>query len=247
MTKFDEVTQRFGDVRYMNDRQAAFMREFVTTRDLRDLLEIGFYQGKSSAYFGAILEDRGGPGHLTTIDRLGAKEKDPNIEQLLDALGLAARVTPVYAERSYTWELGRMVTEGRREVFDFCFFDGGHTWDQTGFGFVLVDMLLKPGGWIIFDDLDWTVAGSSGISDPSFAKFSEDERQAKTVRMVFEQLAPYVGYDSLAEEPTFRWGIGRKAGRSADATHAAVTDATHETHAAGADRLRRLRDVLPFK
>ncbi|MEZ4597942.1 MAG: hypothetical protein R3C32_14675 [Chloroflexota bacterium] len=44
--------------------------------DLRDLLEIGFYQGKSSAYIGAILEDRGGPGHLLTIDR-GDRARNP--------------------------------------------------------------------------------------------------------------------------------------------------------------------------
>lgn len=213
MRTFDEVTERFGDVRYMGEAQATFLRDFIVLRDLRDLLEIGFYQGKSSSYLAAILEDRGGEGHLTTIDRMSAKDKSPDIEELLGALGLTHRVTPLWAERSYTWELGRMVRDGRRALFDFCYFDGGHTWDPTGFGFVLVDMLLKPGGWIIFDDLDWTIEKSIARSEgraSAYARFSEDERQARNVRMVFETIVPHLGYDSLSEEPRFHWGIARK-------------------------------------
>lgn len=213
MSKFDEVTRRFGDVRYMGEAQAAFLRDFIVEHDLCDLLEIGFYQGKSSSYLAAILEDRGGDGHLTTIDRESAKEKSPGIDDLLGALDLAHRVTPVWAERSYTWELGRMVRDGKRALFDFCYFDGGHTWDLTGFGFVLVDMLLKPGGWIIFDDLDWTIEKSLAQregQEARYAKFSEDERQAANVRMVFDTLVPHLGYGSLAEEPRFHWGIARK-------------------------------------
>lgn len=213
MTKFDEVTQRFGDVRYMGEQQATFLRDFIVKRRLRDLLEIGFYQGKSSSYIAAILEDRGGPGHLTTIDRVAAKDKTPGIDELLGALELSHRVTSVWAERSYTWELGRMVRDGQRELYDFCYFDGGHTWDPTGFGFVLVDMLLKPGGWIIFDDLDWTIEkfiakreGRGAV----YAGYSEDERQARSVRMVFDTIVPHLGYVSRSEARKFRWGIARK-------------------------------------
>lgn len=213
MSKFDEVTERFGDVRYMGEAQAAFLRDFIVRHDLCDLLEIGFYQGKSSSYLAAILEDRGGEGHLTTIDRESAREKSPGIEELLAALGLGHRVTPLWAQRSYTWELGRMVRDGKRAVFDFCYFDGGHTWDLTGFGFVLVDMLLKPGGWIIFDDLDWTIEKSIAKREgreSAYAKFSEDELQARNVRLVFETIVPHLGYGSLSEEPRFHWGIARK-------------------------------------
>ena len=209
MTKFDEVTERFGDVKFMGRQQADFLREFIRKRDLRDLLEIGFYQGKSSAYIAAILEDRGGAGHLTTIDRMSAKDRSPSIDDLLGALELSDRVTPVWAERSYTWELGRMVKEGKRELFDFCYFDGGHTWDLTGFGFVLVDMLLKPGGWIIFDDLDWTLERSEGRKGDTEG-FGADELGTATVRMVFDTIVPYLGYDSLREKRKFHWGIARK-------------------------------------
>lgn len=226
--KFDEVTRRFGDVRYMGEEQAAYLRDFIVKRELRDLLEIGFYQGKSSAYLAAILEDRGGPGHLTTIDRVSAKAKTPGIDELLGTLELSHRATPLWAERSYTWELGRMVRDGKRALYDLCYFDGGHTWDLTAFGFVLVDMLLKPGGWIIFDDLDWTIEKSLAkreAGESSYAKYSADELQARNVRMVFETIVPHLGYTSRSEERAFHWGIARKP---------------------MGGRLSRVRDILPI-
>jgi predicted O-methyltransferase YrrM len=94
LTKFDEVTQRFGDVKYMGEQQAAFLRDFIVKRELRDVLEIGFYQGKSSSYIAAILEDRGGPGHLTTLDRMAAKQKSPGIDDLLGELGRPSPTGP---------------------------------------------------------------------------------------------------------------------------------------------------------
>ena len=191
----------------------AFLREFIVKRDLRDLLEIGFYQGKSSAYIAAILEDRGGPGHLTTFDRMSAKEKTPGIDDLLGELGLSHRVTASFAERSYTWELGRMIKDGQRELYDFCYFDGGHTWDYTGFGFLLADMLLKPGGWIIFDDLDWTLDSSEPgqFGKSGHDVFGADELSTATVRMVFDTIVPYMGYGSLSEKKKFHWGIVAQA------------------------------------
>jgi predicted O-methyltransferase YrrM len=213
LTKFDEVTRRFGDIKFMREDRAAFLRDFVVAHDLRDLLEVGFYQGKSSAYIGAILEDRGGPGHLLTIDRVGSRAGSPGIGDLLGALELTHRVTPVRAERSYTWELARMIRDGKRDLFDFCYFDGGHTWDATGFGFVLVDMVLRPGGWIIFDDLEWTIdkmlAKREG-KGATYEKYSADERQTKNVRLVFDTLVPHLGYQELSEAPQFQWGIARK-------------------------------------
>jgi predicted O-methyltransferase YrrM len=209
LTKFDEVTQRFGDVKYMGEQQAAFLRDFIVKRELRDVLEIGFYQGKSSSYIAAILEDRGGPGHLTTLDRMAAKQKSPGIDDLLGELGLSNRVTATFADRSYTWELGKLVRDGKRELFDFCYFDGGHTWDFTGFGFLLVDMLLKPGGWIIFDDLDWTLERSEGRKGDTEG-YGADELGTATVRMVFDTIVPYLGYGSLSEKKKFHWGIARK-------------------------------------
>lgn len=125
---------------------------FIVEQDARHILEIGFYHGKSSAHFEAVLEELG-RGHLVTIDRNGARQREPNVEKVLAALGLTHRVMPVYAVRSYAWKMAKLIRTEPRPQFDLCYFDGGHTWDVTGFGFLLVDLILRPGGWIVFDDL----------------------------------------------------------------------------------------------
>lgn len=234
MSHLDRVQSRFDDLPYMQHSHAMLMRDLIVERDARDILEIGFYHGKSSAYFAAILEDLG-RGHLVTIDRKNARRREPNIEQVLSALDLAHRVTPVYAERSYTWEMARMIQAAPRPQFDLCYFDGGHTWDGTGFGFVLVDMLLRPGGWIVFDDLPWTVeaAMQHRTNVPKhWRNFGPDERTAPAVRLVYDLLVPHLGYTDRAVINHGRWGLARKPVREPDRLDPAQGP------------LQRLRDAL---
>lgn len=211
MSKFDQITADFGKVKYMNEARARVLRDLVEEQDARDVLEIGFFRGKSSVYIAAMLEDRGG-GSLVTIDRKSAAGLTPNIHDLLERSGLGHRVTPLFAYRSFTWELLKLIRAEPRPQFDLCYFDGGHTWDDTGFGFTLVNMLLRPGGAIVFDDIDWTIRKSPSYKkDPGLmAQYSEDERAAATVRLVWDVLVPEFGYERVREIPKLGWAVARK-------------------------------------
>jgi predicted O-methyltransferase YrrM len=236
MDNIERVRETFGDLEYMRHPDAMFMRDFIIRHDAKDILEIGFFHGKSSAYFAAILEDLG-RGHLVTIDRDTARQREPNIEHVLSTLDLRHRVTPIYSERSYTWEMGKMIRTRPRPQFDLCYFDGDHTWDGTGFGFMLVDMLLRPGGWIIFDDLKWTVAASAkdrAQMPRSWRACSEDERATAGVKMVFELLAPHLGYTDMRTAKDGWWGVARKP----------LNGARGATQARAAGLLKRIRDGL---
>jgi predicted O-methyltransferase YrrM len=212
MTSFDRVTETWGDLKYMDLPRAEYLRNLIVTNDLQDLLELGFYKGKSSAYLGAVLEDLG-RGHLTTMDRATARGHQPGISDVLAKVDLSHRVSPIFAHRSFTWELGKMLEQTPRPQFDFCYLDGGHTWDVTGFGFLLVDMMMKPGGIILLDDLDWSIAKSPQAKTPrglaTYEAYSDDEKAAKGVRMTFDHIADHLGYD-VEEVPQFQWGIARK-------------------------------------
>ncbi|MBX2854326.1 MAG: class I SAM-dependent methyltransferase [Rhodobacteraceae bacterium] len=211
MTKFDEVTERFGDVPFMHEAQAARMRELIDAAGAEHVLEIGTYHGKSAAYLAAILEDQGA-GHLVTVDKTNAQTRTPNVAELLSAAGLSHRATTRFAYRSYTWELQGMLAEQPRPVFDFCYFDGSHLWDATGLGVVLVDMLLKPGGLLVLDDMDWSVDRSPAYqARPDLAKqFSPEERAAKPVRLVWDLILPRLGFEAVEEIRPFSWGVARK-------------------------------------
>jgi predicted O-methyltransferase YrrM len=218
MDHFNRVRSEFDELPYMRHPQALLLRDLVADHDITDIIEIGFYHGKSSAYFAAILEDRG-RGHLTTIDFESARRRKPNLAQVLSALNLRHRVTPLYAERSYTWELAKMIRANPRPQFDLCYFDGGHTWDATGFGFVLVDLLLRPGGWIVFDDLKWTI--DSAIPDMArvpnhWLACSPDERTTPAVQLVFDLLVPHLGYTDVRTANSGEWGVARKPRRERD-------------------------------
>lgn len=236
MDNIERVRTTFGELEYMRHPQAEFMRDFIVKHDVRDILEIGFYHGKSSAYFAAILEDLG-RGHLVTIDRHTSRQREPNIEHVLSTLDLTHRVTPVFAERSYTWEMGRMIQARPRPQFDLCYFDGEHTWDGTGFGFLLVDVLLRPGGWIIFDDLKWTIeAAMKDLAKvpKQWQACSEDERAVSGVKLVFDLLAPHLGYTDMQTANNGWWGIARKP----------LEDVRDRTRPVASSPLKRIRDAL---
>lgn len=212
MNNVERVSRQFKDVPYMREDQASVLRELIEKHDAKDILEIGFYHGKSSAYIAAILEDLRRDGHLVTIDREPAKNMDPNILTVLEQVGLQKRVTPIFAHRSYTWEMKRLIVEEPRRQFDLCYFDGGHTWDNTGFGVLLVDMLLRPGGIIVMDDMNWSIATSPAYKNrpASTSKYDDDEQSAMPVRLVWDYLLPHLGYTQLEEKTKLKWGVAQK-------------------------------------
>ena len=77
---------------------------------------------------------------------------------ILSDLGLEHRVDVRLHGRSFTMTLMDMLEKNDSPMFDFCYFDGGHTWDITGYAFLLVDKLLLPGAWFVFDVLDWKLS-----------------------------------------------------------------------------------------
>jgi predicted O-methyltransferase YrrM len=211
-SSIEEVDARWHDLPYMKLNRARYLRSFIREHKISSILELGFYHGKSAAFMAAILEEMGGGGHIVTMDQQSAKERTPRIEETLSSLNLQHRVTPVYAERSFTWELCKLLERKPRPQFDFCYIDGAHTWDGTGYAFFLVDLLLKPGGWVIFDDLDWSIAESAGAkkNPENFKQYSEEEKKALQVRKVWELLVPERGYRHRREEKKLEWGIAQK-------------------------------------
>jgi predicted O-methyltransferase YrrM len=183
-----QVKDVVKDLPYMKLERAKLLEKIIQERGHKRLLELGFYHGVSSCYFAAALPDHP-DARLVTIDREVARDKTPNVEHLLSELGLRHKVDVYYEPYSYTWRMMRMLEDGQAGTFDFCYLDGGHTWDISGFAFCLVDRLLAPGGTLVLDDLNWSIAGSSALKDrSSTAEIPLDVREAPQVRKVFELL-----------------------------------------------------------
>jgi predicted O-methyltransferase YrrM len=205
---------------------------FVCAAGVRSVLELGTGHGGSTSWLAAALA-AGRGGRLTTIDRVAR----PEPAELLARIGLAGYVDIVHARRSYTWGLMRLiegrVVEGRcQPLFDLCFVDGEHTWDTDGLAFFLVEKLLRPGGWMVFDDLEWTFATSPTLRDSELARsLPEDERTTPQVGRVFTLLVrQHPGFGEFRVRNGRGWA--RKAGRHGVGAH--VVDQAHAAVREGA-------------
>ncbi|HEY5049691.1 MAG TPA: hypothetical protein VII50_02230, partial [Acidothermaceae bacterium] len=71
--------------------------------------------------------------------------------------------------------------------------------------------LLRPGGWMVFDDLPWTYASSPALSQlPWVQKMSDEERTTPQVQRIFDLLVKtHPAYDLFREEG--QWGLAQKA------------------------------------
>jgi predicted O-methyltransferase YrrM len=202
------IKEELGDLPYMRLEEAEKVFNLIETHRLYKCLELGFYHGVSSAYIAGAI-DQLGRGSLITIDLEWARNLRPNIDEVLTRVGLKAWVTCYFEPASYNWRLMRFLEEGLQGTFDFCYIDGGHSWYSTGFAFFLVAKLLRPGGWIIFDDLNWTHEGEAVREVPRVKAMPPEERLTPQVRKVYELLVkPDPSFDLCFEEG--QWGYARK-------------------------------------
>jgi hypothetical protein len=196
-------------------------------RELYDFILFG--HGTSSCYVAAALDELG-RGHLTSVDLERAREwQRPSIDDLLAATDLGKYVSVMRESTSYTWFLKKAIEQnttgsGCVPAYDFCFIDGPKHWTIDGMAFFLVDKLLKPGGWILFDDLTWKRSDQTHRQELdyiSFLEMGEDEIASAHVDLVFKLLVmQHPNYGDFKIENNW-WAWARKI---KDVNHLTVAD-----------------------
>jgi predicted O-methyltransferase YrrM len=139
--------------------------EFFASTSCRSYAEIGVYEGDTALRVAELLsgegeihlfdfEDRVEPA-ARRMRRAGHRNvvAHPNSRRLLD---------------SYNWSLMEVLAENEGPVFDYVFLDGAHTWALDALAFCLVDRLLRPGGYVDFDDYAWSLRGSPSMNPDVF-------------------------------------------------------------------------------
>jgi predicted O-methyltransferase YrrM len=209
MTTIEDVDRTVGDTPYMTLEQARLLQQLWSTVPDGDILELGFAYGKGSAYLAAIASQRG--RRVTCIDNLTARERSPRADETLNAAGVAEHVDLVFAENGYLWWMKQQLEEGRDcRRFSLVYLDGAHDWFVDGFAALMLDRFMMPGGVLILDDLDWSMAVSSAPDIVARrASMTPDLVTTRQVRSVWELL--------LQADPTWGefeehgdWGVARK-------------------------------------
>ena len=140
----------------MTESQAIWISDHIRREGLARVLEIGFFHGVSTCYLASAVAPLG--GHVTSVDIPFSAGLTPTAEELLLSCALAPFVTLVREPAGAAWHLMKLISA--RQRFDFCYIDDLHRWDVTGLHFFLAEKLVRPGGYLLFDDLNWTVKGS---------------------------------------------------------------------------------------
>jgi len=207
--KLEQAHKVLKNIPHMTLQQAQVMTEFIIDNRCHNILELGFERGVSTCYMAAALDEIG-EGSITTIDLESTHHLEPNIESLLDKLNLSQYVNIFYEPTSYTWRLMKFIEEKSKPLYDLCYLDGAHSWFDDGFAFFLVDKLIAPGGWIIFDDVDWTFATSQGLKgSPLIKDMPQEEKETPQIRKVYELLVkshPNYGEFKVIDN----WAFARK-------------------------------------
>jgi predicted O-methyltransferase YrrM len=218
---FRKVATALHGIPYTGTERGRRLYEFILKNQPKRCLELGFAHGVSSCYMAAALQEV--DGHLVAVD-LEAQRDAPLIEHLLRELGLEDRVTVVRERSSYTWFLRKAIEEHSSSgvcvpSVDFCFIDGAKNWTIDGAAFFLVDKLLRPEGWILFDDYDWSYAryerstGRTSTDGLQHASLGLDELQQSHVALIFKLLVmQHPSYSNFVIEDD-RWAWAQKTSK----------------------------------
>jgi predicted O-methyltransferase YrrM len=93
---------------------------------------------------------------------------------------------------SYGWtlamELRRMRERGQQAGIDFAYLDGAHTFFHDAPATVCLKEMVKPGGYLLMDDYDWTIAVSPSMRptvNPSITRdYTDEQIELSHVEMV---------------------------------------------------------------
>lgn len=184
-----------------------------------NVLELGTARGGSAVFIAAALEANG-RGHLTTVDSTRWNFRDPRPQEVLEGAGLSHRVTFDKQSSTYSWflkcELEKATDEAGKihPKYDFIFLDGAKNWGTDGITVVVAEKLLRPGGWLLLDDLGWTYANHKNKQvhyEIDINKLSESERCQPHLQAIFDLLIrTNPAFDHFLIQDDW-WGWARKS------------------------------------
>jgi len=130
---------------------------------LRHCIELGTGHGATSCVMAAALEEVG-DGRIVTIDKTLHLPVNANV--LKDHTGIGDNLEFVVEPLGYNWYMADLIAKQTlngvcEPIFDFCLLDGAHEFEPDALAFFLVSKILKPGGWVVLDDINFSLRSMS--------------------------------------------------------------------------------------
>ena len=128
--------------------EGMFLRDLASRPDVRRTIEVGCANGMSALYICAGIDGKPDATH-TAIDPFQTSEFE---RRGCDNLRRAGISCFQLLEEPSEFALPAYLRGGAS--FDMAFIDGLHTADQTLLDFYFVDRMIRPGGIVVFDDVN---------------------------------------------------------------------------------------------
>ncbi len=104
---------------------------------------------------------------------------------------------------SYNCTFAKLLSEESLE-FDYIFIDGSHTFAVDGLTYFLADLVLRPGGYLDFDDYDWTIHTSSLKSNRVMKKlYTRSQQEEKQIKFLVDNFVKKSHYVEVSENKIF--------------------------------------------
>ena len=160
--------------------------ELLTENHLIRGLEVKPDPSLSTLYLAAAVSENQG-GTLTSVWHTPLRPSYDVVQALSDA-DLSTFVSIYEEPSSYNWRLMKLLKDGHFESYDFCVIEAGMSWYSVGFACCLMERLLKPGGWIVIDNLRFNYKDSHMFNRKWISTKPEEELTACQASLAFELL-----------------------------------------------------------
>ncbi|MEP7357815.1 MAG: class I SAM-dependent methyltransferase [Anaerolineales bacterium] len=130
--------------------EGKFLQQMVTSIEVKATVEVGLAWGVSALFIGDALAAKEGVRHVIMDPGQFDKWRGVGLHNL-KRVGLIDRVE---FHQDYSHRVLPQL-ELQQEKFDFAFIDGRHTFDYAFVDFFYIHKLLRVGGLVAFDDVDY--------------------------------------------------------------------------------------------
>jgi predicted O-methyltransferase YrrM len=224
--QFNDLAKRIQGVPWMTEIQGRRIWEHFRTTRPAIALDIGTCYGTSAAYMAGAMRALGA-GRVVTVDsgqfddRSQAREWCEILWERCEVRDLIEVIRIPHS--TYSWWLMEQ-TSARTDrtgncdpIYDFVYLDGGKLLTLDASAVVFIEQLLKPGGWLLMDDLDWTYSahpeGVPVVQYPDDVSYHLSDAEISTphLRAVFDLVVKRHPNFSAFREQDGQWGWALKA------------------------------------
>lgn len=137
----------------------------LEVKDALSVAEVGVGIGATTRVIAERMSSKG-ELHLFDYEEVVARvERELRSEGLADGIKIVTHSNSRRTYDSYSWRLAQLAIEdmdrgGGFGIYDLAYLDGGHNFHHDAPACVALKELIRPGGYLVLDDVHWTFAKS---------------------------------------------------------------------------------------